>query len=286
MSDITLSEMPFVLEGDITDPSTQTPLYLIQNGDALTGMSTASDVESDTGSLNVTSVQLYHDIVELQNNQTVLVDAIEASTTTNGSNSNYYTSANLPEYITGNWNFAFDTTFTTIITKNKILFKNDYYVERTLSLDNNIDGRIRLDAPLAVDNISIKVNEIPEPTDGYGTLFIDDVNTLSIMYENGAIFPIFSISGNNSGGGNSGGGGSSVLITAPIEENDYTEKTNSVYQFNYFEAEIFHGLNRNISTPTLIDTEGCYIDVEYEVIDQDNIKIIAGEAITGTLLIT
>jgi len=287
MSNITLSEMPFVLEGDITDPTTQTPLYLIQNGDELTGLSTASDIESDSGSLNITSVQLYKDIVELQNNQTVLLDAIADSTTTNGSNSNNYTSANLPEYITGSWSFVPDTTFTTIITKNKILFKNDYYIERTLNLDNNTDGRIRLDAPLVVNNLALKINEIPEPTDDAAVLFLDHNSTLNIMYENGAIFPIFSISGGN--GGNTGGGGNganTVLINVPLETDDYTEKTNSVYQFNYFEAEVFHGLNRKVVTPTLIDSDDCYIDAEYEVIDQNNIKVIIGEPIQGTLLIT
>jgi len=283
MSDITLSEMPFVLEGDITDTDTQTPLYLIQNGDSLTGMSTASDVESDSGSLNITSVQLYKDLVELQNNQTILIDAIEASTTTNGSNSNNYTSADLSEYITGNWTFSADTTFTTIITRNKILFKNDYYVERTLRLDNNTDGRMTLDAPLVINNVALKVNEIPQPIDDYAVLFLDDTSTLNIMYENGAIFPIFSIDGNNGGGG---GGSSTVLINAPLETDDYTEKTNSEYQFNYFETDVFHGLNRRIVTPTFIDSNDCYIDVEYEFIDNNNIKVIIGEPITGTLLIT
>jgi len=282
MSDIILSEMPFVLEGDIT-ADTQTPLYLIQNGDSLTGLSTASDVESDSGTLNITSVQLYKDLVELQNNQTILIDAIEASTTTNGSNSNNYTSADLPEYITGNWTFSADTTFTTVVTRNKILFKNDYYIERTLKLDNNTDGRITLDAPLVINNLALKVNEIPEPTNDAAVLFLDDTSTLNIMYENGAIFPVFSITGNSGGGG---GGSSTVLINAPLDINDYTEKTNSEYQFNYFEADVFHGLNRNISTPTLIDSDGCYIDVEYETIDQNNIKVIIGEPITGTLLIT
>ena len=290
MSDITLSEMPFVLEGDITNTDIQTPLYLIQNGDELTGMSTASDVESDTGSLNITSVQLYKDLVELQNNQTILVDAIEASTTTNGSNSNTYTSANLPEYITGKWVFANDITFTTIITKNKILFKNDYYVERTLSLDNNVDGRITIDAPLVINNLALKVNEIPEPTDDAAVLFLDNDSTLNIMYENGAIFPIFSLGGGSSGGnggnGGNGGSGNSILISVPLETDDYTEKTNSVYQFNYFETEVFHGLNRRIVTPTFIDSNDCYIDVEYEFIDNNNIKVIIGEPIQGTLLIT
>jgi len=285
MSDITLSEMPFVLEGDITNTDIQTPLYLIQNGDELTGMSTASDVESDTGSLNITSVQLYKDLVELQNNQTILVDAIEASTTTNGSNSNTYTSANLPEYITGKWVFANDITFTTIITKNKILFKNDYYVERTLRLDNNVDGRITIDAPLVINNLALKINEIPEPTDDAAVLFLDHESTLNIMYENGAIFPIFSLGGGSSSGGN-GGGTNAILINVPLETDDYTEQTNSIYQFNYFEADVFHGLNRNISTPTFIDSYGCYIDVEFETIDQNNIKVIIGEPIQGTLLIT
>jgi hypothetical protein len=292
MSNIVLSEMPFVLEGDITDSLTQSPLYLIQNGDELTGLSSASDSETDSGSLNLTSIQLYKDIIELQKNQNTLLNTISQNNGADGissNNNNKYTSANLPEYITGNWNFTGNSTFSTITIKNKLQFKNDYNIERTLNLDNNIDGRFNIDAPLVIDNLAIKVGNVPKTSNDHGVLFLDSTKTLKILYDNGAVFTLFSIDGNNGNGSGNGGNGSgngSAFLNITIYIETYTQKTNSTYNFNYFEFDVFHGLERNVITPTFIDSNGCYIDAEYETIDQNTIKVIVGEPIQGTLLIT
>ena len=54
----------------------------------------------------------------------------------------------------------------------------------------------------------------------------------------------------------------------------------------YYYSDIVHNLNRSIANPSFIDTDGDYLDLKYTKIDDNSIRIISGEALVGSLILT
>ena len=77
-----LTKLPFVLQGDITDADQQV-IFLIPGGVPLSGYSTISMQSQDMGNLNRTSLELYDNITTLSYNQNLMKQAIDELQLTN-----------------------------------------------------------------------------------------------------------------------------------------------------------------------------------------------------------
>ena len=200
-----INYLPYVLAGD-KNYTDQSNLFIIYDGDPLYGHNTiSSDVDDGTtyGSLNQTSIELYYDILELQNNDKILLDNINEVQL--NLNTKAYLLGNVDESITGHWNFNICGINTASIS-NTLTFKNTYGVNTIMNQRNDTSGILDYNStfsPLALQTNTIQLytndSSIPDIVPEHGVLFIDPTSDfdLKLLYPDGTSLTLGSKAGNN-----------------------------------------------------------------------------------------